>query len=60
MISSSAQGMVAASGLSGQSAKVLDRLREAIRARHYSLRTEETWLGFVALSSSTTNVTRLK
>ena len=27
--------------------KVLDRLREAIRARHYSLRTEEAYVGWV-------------
>jgi integron integrase len=30
-----------------QQAKLLDRVREAIRARHYSLRTEEAYVGWV-------------
>lgn len=29
------------------SPKLLDRLRAAIRARHYSLRTEEAFLGWI-------------
>ena len=32
---------------SAQPLKVLDRAREAIRARHYSLRTEEAYVGWV-------------
>ena len=30
-----------------QPAKLLDRVREAIRARHYSLRTEEAYVGWI-------------
>ncbi|MDZ4802672.1 MAG: phage integrase N-terminal SAM-like domain-containing protein, partial [Bryobacteraceae bacterium] len=33
--------------LQAQPPKVLDRVRDAIRARHYSLRTEEAYVGWV-------------
>ncbi len=31
----------------GQPPRLLDRLRQAIRVRHYSLRTEEAYVGWV-------------
>jgi integron integrase len=47
MVSSAAQRLAAARVPSARPPKVLDRLREAIRARHYSLRTEEAYVGWV-------------
>ena len=47
MVSSAGQQPASAHVLSPQSPKVLDRVREAIRARHYSLRTEEAYVGWV-------------
>ena len=45
-----------------QPAKLLDRVRAAIRARHYGLRTEEALMsaGFAGSSCSTTSVTPQK
>jgi site-specific recombinase XerD len=47
MISSSAQRLASASVPAGRPPKLLDRVREAIRARHYSLRTEEAYVAWV-------------
>jgi len=47
MVRSAAQGPALARVPSAQPPKVLDRVREAIRARHYSLRTEEAYVGWV-------------
>jgi Phage integrase, N-terminal SAM-like domain len=47
MVSSAAQRLPGTGLPSGTTPKVLDRLRAAIRARHYSLRTEEAYVGWV-------------
>ena len=33
--------------LSGNEMKLLDRVRAALRARHYSLRTEDAYVGWI-------------
>jgi hypothetical protein len=41
--------------------KLLDRLRQVMRLKHYSYRTEQPmWIGSAALSSSTANATPRK
>ncbi|MSO21961.1 MAG: hypothetical protein EXQ58_01630 [Acidobacteria bacterium] len=47
MLSSAAQRPVATHLPEAQTPKLLDRVRDAIRARHYSLRTEEAYVGWV-------------
>jgi len=47
MVSSVGQPPASAHSRSPQSPKVLDRVRDAIRARHYSLHTEEAYVGWV-------------
>jgi integron integrase len=39
-------GTSPAEGAAAQSPRLLDRVREAVRARHYSLRTEEAYVGW--------------
>jgi len=47
MVSSAAQRLAPARVPSAGPPKVLDRVREAIRVRHYSLRTEEAYVGWI-------------
>ena len=47
MVSSEGQRIAPTPVPSARPPKVLDRLRAAIRARHYSLRTEEAYVGWV-------------
>ena len=47
MVSSAAQRPAPTHLPAAQTPKLLDRVRDAIRARHYSLRTEEAYVGWV-------------
>ena len=47
MVSSAAQRPAPTHLPAAQAPKLLDRVRDAIRARHYSLRTEEAYVGWV-------------
>ena len=47
MVSSAAQRLVPTQMPAAQTPKLLDRVRAAIRARHYSLRTEEAYVGWI-------------
>jgi len=47
MVTSASQRPAPTRVPSARPPKVLDRVREAIRARHYSLRTEEAYVGWI-------------